>query len=295
MHVQAIQLVAADGYRLAASYFQPAVPNGLALVINSATGVPRRYYRAFAAYLAERGTVVLSYDYRGIGDSVDIQFDQPSLRIRDWGVKDFEAALRWLMVHSDHQHLAVVGHSIGGQLLGLTPVVSQLSTALTVASQIGYWRHWPGHFRRWQMKSILGWAMPAVVKGFGKLPGFAMGGVSLPAGIALEWARWCQHPAYFVDEQGLPLPTHFHRFRGRIRLYSIADDLFYAPPLAVVALAARFGAEQADVVFRQPSDWSLPGLGHFGFFRSSTPRHVWDEIANWLEQQTIANSQFMAA
>ncbi|MBB5017177.1 putative alpha/beta hydrolase [Chitinivorax tropicus] len=290
-----LTLEAADGYRLAASLFSPAKPNGLAIVINSATGAPRRYYQAFARYLSHRGATVLTFDYRGIGDSLDHRFDLAGLRIRDWGAHDFDAAVRWLLARVEHQHLAVIGHSIGGQLLGLSPAIAQCSAALTIASQIGYWRHWPGMLRQWQMRSIFRWAMPVVVKQFGKLPGFAMGGVSLPAGIALEWARWCQHPDYFVDEHNQPLPTYFHRFHGPIRLYSFGDDLFYAPPLAVTALAARFGPQQASVVFRQPADWQLAKLGHFGFFKSATPEHVWAETADWLESQTVARVHAHAA
>jgi len=40
-----------------------------AVLINSATAVPRKVYRGFAGYLAGRGCAVLTYDYRGTGDS----------------------------------------------------------------------------------------------------------------------------------------------------------------------------------------------------------------------------------
>ena len=40
------------------------------LLINSAMGVRRRFYRHLAGHLAEQGIGVLTYDYRGMGDSV---------------------------------------------------------------------------------------------------------------------------------------------------------------------------------------------------------------------------------
>src|SRR5271154_6018259 len=64
-----ITVPAADGYALAAKLFLPRGAKSHGLLINSATAVPRKFYRGFAGYLARRGCAVLTYDYRGIGDS----------------------------------------------------------------------------------------------------------------------------------------------------------------------------------------------------------------------------------
>ena len=55
-----------DGYELAATAFVPSRPLRAAVVLNSATAVPRRIYRGFATYLAQRDFAVLTYDYRGV-------------------------------------------------------------------------------------------------------------------------------------------------------------------------------------------------------------------------------------
>ena len=62
-----ITVPAMDGYPLAATLFLPRGAKRHAVLINSATAVPRRLYRGFAGYLAGRGCAVLTYDYRGIG------------------------------------------------------------------------------------------------------------------------------------------------------------------------------------------------------------------------------------
>jgi hypothetical protein len=61
-----------DGLRLAASIFEPeCMEDALATVlVASATGVKRHFYNKFATFLAENGFVVMSFDYRGIGDSL---------------------------------------------------------------------------------------------------------------------------------------------------------------------------------------------------------------------------------
>lgn len=276
-----------DGYRLAASRFEPEQPNGLSVLINSATGAPRHYYRYFADYLAQRGCLVLTYDYRGIGDSIDSNFDLSQLALRDWGAQDLYAALSWLQRYAPEQRIAGIGHSIGGQLVGLASNNHLLASLATLGSQIGYWRNWPTATKRLQMSLVTGLALPAAVKGFGKLPGFAMGGVSLPAGIALEWARWCQHRQYFVDEAGQPLTTYFDRFRGPARFYAIGDDHFYAPASAVRALSHRYTEADGEVVWRHPSHWGAASMGHFGFFRRQAPIAAWDEIGDWLIGKTL--------
>src|ERR1700716_2423675 len=64
-----ITFPAADGYLLGATLFLPRGAKRHAVLISSATAVPRKIYRGFAGYLARRGCAVLTYDYRGTGDS----------------------------------------------------------------------------------------------------------------------------------------------------------------------------------------------------------------------------------
>ena len=67
--VDDITLPAMDGYPLGATLFLPRGAKRHAVLINSATAVPRNIYRGFAGYLARRGYTALTYDYRGTGDS----------------------------------------------------------------------------------------------------------------------------------------------------------------------------------------------------------------------------------
>ena len=50
--VDDITLPAADGYALAATLYLPRGRQAAAVLINSATAVPRKIYRGFASYLA---------------------------------------------------------------------------------------------------------------------------------------------------------------------------------------------------------------------------------------------------
>lgn len=282
MQIEERRIEAPDGHPIAVTLFHPSVPAGLSVLIGSATGAPRRYYRTFASYLAARGCTVLSFDYRGIGDSIDPLLPGAALRFRDWGLQDMPAALDTLHRIAPGHPVVAIGHSAGGQMLGLLPNNHLLAAALTVGSQLGHWAYWPTASWRLGMRIVTALTLPLTVRTFGQLPGLFMGGVSLPAGIALEWARWCGHPHYYLDEDGAAHPTRFARMRGPVRLYAISDDHFYGPVSAVAALCRRFTPGSAELVIRRPSDWGLRKLGHFGFFRASMPRAAWDEVIEWL-------------
>lgn len=58
-----------DHFPLSVKIFEPEISNGKLLLINSATGVKQQIYFSFAKYLAEKGFTVITYDYRGIGES----------------------------------------------------------------------------------------------------------------------------------------------------------------------------------------------------------------------------------
>jgi predicted alpha/beta hydrolase len=60
--VQDTTIAARDGYALAATVFVPPGAPDRAVLINSATAVPRKIYRGFAGYLASQGFAVVTYE-----------------------------------------------------------------------------------------------------------------------------------------------------------------------------------------------------------------------------------------
>ena len=125
-----ITLTASDGYPIGAATFGSG--NRQVLVM-PATGVPQSYYAKFAAYLAERGFSVLTFDYRGIARSKNGDIRKMAARMRDWALLDAAAAF-----HHLSSDVRVVGHSFGGQALGLLPDLGRVRGALVVGSQSGY-------------------------------------------------------------------------------------------------------------------------------------------------------------
>jgi predicted alpha/beta hydrolase len=284
--IASVSIPTADGQRLAGTLVSPRQPNGISVQINGATGVARRYYETFAGFLAQRGFTVLTFDYRGIGGSLpDPAAAAP--RKLDWGRRDIPAAADFLAARTPGMRRAMVCHSFGGQMLGLMPQAGKIDAVLAIASQHGYWRNWS---RSHQIRLWLSWyiAFPLVVGLFGKLPGWWLGGQTLPGPVARDWRRWCCSPHYLVDDEGAPLRPHNDDVRAKLRLISFADDHDFGPKKGVDALTGFYPNAAIERLHVAPSDWGLRRIGHFGFFKRDMPMRRWGEQADWLLQAASA-------
>ena len=172
---------AADRYPLGATLFLPrSTKRTHAVLINSATAMPRKIYRGFAGYLARRGCAVLTYDYRGTGDSRQkamTGYNQLKSLVgfkasmSDWAA--WSHRRRGLDARAlQDLPLSYVGHSFGGQALGLLPNNTEVSRALFIAAQAGYWKLMasPERYRVYAMLNFVG--VP-LTKMFGYTPGWA--------------------------------------------------------------------------------------------------------------------------
>jgi predicted alpha/beta hydrolase len=276
MAMTVLTLKAADGYRLGATVFGNSSKS--AVLVMPATGVPQTYYAKFAAYLAEHGFKVLTFDYRGIGQSLSASIKDSPARMRDWALLDAPAALDFL--EKETRQLMVIGHSFGGQALGLLPRHERIAAALIVGSQSGYWRNWPLLGQAW-MWPVTHMVLPTIPRLLGYLPSSHFGfGEDLPAGVAIEWASWCRNPTYLVG--ALRAEDSYARFAAPIRAYAMSDDAF-APVAAVQALLDLYPASKSEIRRVHPRDVGAGRIGHFGFFRESFRDTLWREAAQWLE------------
>jgi predicted alpha/beta hydrolase len=272
-----LMLPARDGVRLAATLFEPATPNGEAILLNSGTGIPRQFYGAFASHLALRGFTVLTYDYRGIGGSEA----PPAATVEQWGAVDQASMIDHLARLRPGASLGLVGHSFGGQVLGLADNIADIDAALLICSQSGHWRHWPPGRRRLRMLALWWLLIPGLTAATGRFPGSWIGTANLPAGVARSWARWGRSSHYVCDARGRPLRPHNDAVRFAIRWLSFVDDPI-APFGAVEALRSYYPDASVERLHLAPADLGVDAIGHFGFFRKSMPRGPWDEAASWL-------------
>ena len=275
-----LRLAARDGFPLAATLHSPSASSGRAALIMPATGVPQEYYAKFADYLAARGFTALTFDYRGIGRSLEGDVRAVNARMRDWALLDGAAALSLLF--EKHSKVFLVGHSFGGQAFGLLPGAERAAAGFMVGSQSGYWKNWPALGRAW-LWPVTHVALPLLSELHGYFPSSRFGfGEDLPKGVAIEWARWCRNPTYLVGDLGVA--DLYARFAAPLRAYAIADDAL-APAGAVRKLLELYPSSRSELREVSPRELGERRIGHFGFFRERFRDTLWREAADWLEAQ----------
>ena len=281
MPTQDFQLKAVDGYALQATLYLPQSnePVSAGVVLNSATGVHRRFYARFATYLAEHcGYAVLTYDFRGIGGSRPRSFRDFNARLRDWPQLDMPAAIDWLKQEVNPPRLFLIGHSAGGNLIGLVPNLALVDATVLVAAQLGYWRLWPASIR-YAMAATWYFAVPVLSRLFGYVPGWLGAGQHWPRGIATELARWCRHPGYLFGDSSLDT-SRYAEFDAPMLALTFDDDP-HATRAASEHLLARFPRARITRRHYEPEDIGARRIGHFGFFRPYC-EPLWEECARWL-------------
>jgi predicted alpha/beta hydrolase len=281
---------AIDGYPLGATLFLPRGAKRQAVLINSAAAVPRKVYKGFAAYLARRGSVVLTYDYRGTGDSrpkaVSGDKQPKSLvgfkaSMSDWAALDVTAAVSWMRERYQARPLVYVGHSFGGQALGLIPNNSEVSRALLVASQAAAWRLMASP-ERYRVYAAMNYVLLPLTRIVGYAPGWAGLGMDLPKGVFEQWTNWVSSPRYLFDDAALTAVSNFPNFKGALRALCISDDPWATRP-AVELLCSGFTAAKPEIISITPADAGVAKIGHLGFFRPEHRDTLWRGAAEWLE------------
>ncbi|MGU3495510.1 alpha/beta fold hydrolase [Xanthobacteraceae bacterium A53D] len=252
------------------------------VIVNAATGVAARYYHRYARFLAAHGFEVLTYDYRGIGLSRPESLRGCGWRWRDWGEKDFDAALAFMRGRAPEAPLRVVGHSVGGFLPGLAAQAAHVDRMLTVGAQYA----WLGDYAPGQrLGLILKWhlAMPALTLACGYFPGRRLGWLEdLPAGVANEWSfRRPRFENSFPAAGRAAVVRRMAGVRADILAISVSDDEFGTVPAVRRTLDYYTGA-QRTLVRLAPADLGRDSIGHFSLFHDSHAAGFWLDTLLWL-------------
>jgi predicted alpha/beta hydrolase len=271
-------LVTADDIALGASLYQPKGEALGTVIVHGATATPSGFYRRFAEFLAHHGLRVLTYDYRGIGLSRPRSLRGFRASMSDWALRDADAAHALVRAEFPGQPVATVGHSFGGQLIGLSDAAHDVRGTLLIACQLGYYGHW-GALDRLKLGIVWRALVPTLTASFGYLPGRVGLGEDLPRGVAEEWARWCTSPEYLISDYP-EAKRRFARFDKPVLMYSFRDDEM-APRRAVDALLTCFEGAPIEHHDISPAAFGGTPIGHFGFFKSRFEHSLWLEAVRF--------------
>jgi len=289
-----LRLLTRDGFELDATWFEPAAPVRAVALMAPATGVPQRFYAAFAQWLSQRGFAVLTMDYRGMGSSAEA----PQASMRDWMLRDLPAGLVAVLARARQgmHRLPVVwlGHSLGGHALPLQARLHEVDAVLAVGAQLPAFRRWPSaHGRMGAWFFFKAW-LPLWVGLTGRLPGWTFGGgPALPGPAAMDWSHWGGLPDYYRSDPSMAEHLHASRWQGVAQLWCISDDWIFGPEPAVRALQRAFdGAPgRAELLHLHPQEVGARQLGHFGVFRRQHGERVWPLWLQRLEKAVPALHQ----
>lgn len=284
MGFQALTIATDDGVALAARAYEPDGRDGpprRAVLISPAMGVGQRFYEAFATWLAGQGVAVLTFDFRGMGDSAPARLRGFKASITTWATQDQPAVVRELVRRWPGVPYSYLGHSLGGQIFGMLDGHTHFDRMLTVASGNGHVALNAPQVRR--TAPLLWWVLaPVGIAVAGYFPGKRLGAVGdMPAGAMWQWRRWCLHPEYLGSE-GAHMRERYAQVRTPIRAVILEDDELVSPE-GIRRLYKLYS--QAPVQFESltPKALGLKRIGHFGVFQSHAKTVLWPRVLHWLE------------
>lgn len=280
-----INIIAGDGYCLGGRTFEPRGAHRGAVLVVPAMAVGQDFYAAFATWLANRGWQVLTFDFRGIGASAPKRLRGFQADILSWARLDCAAALTEARELACGRPLVWVGHSLGGQILAMTPGFENISAAVTVASGVGYWKENAYPLRRysWWLWHVIA---PLATALFDYFPGKRLRMVGdLPRGVMDQWSSWCRNPEYAVGVEGEALSERYRRVTLPLLSLSFTDDE-YMSARNVSVLHGFYENARRDMRRLSPQDAGRARVGHFGFFREESVQTLWPMALDWISSVT---------
>jgi len=262
----AVDITCCDDVTLSGRLYLPNNEPCAAVLIAPATGIKQGFYTRFATFLAEHSIVVLTFDNRGIGDSLKDDKVMRETLLQDWGQKDLPAALKYLQQHKKGLPVHLVGHSAGGQLAGLMPNAAELTTLITYGSSSGSLRNFTGTYK-YQAQFYMNVFIPVSNFLFGRTQSHWMGmGEPLPKGVGAQWRRWCNGQGYAETDFGESISEHSYAKLTQPALWIRATDDKIAPQANMQDIIRVYQNLQITEKIINPTEHGLTHLGHMHFF-----------------------------
>jgi predicted alpha/beta hydrolase len=279
-----ITIKARDGFNLSATIRRPLNDLKGVIQINSGTGIPQKVYSNLSAYLTDYGYATVTYDYRGIGDSKPENLKGFPAKMEDWGTLDMASVFDWIIENFPNERKIIIGHSMGGQLIGLMDNYHKIDKLILIASSTGYWR---------DMSSPFKWILPPLWFLFIPFTTFIYGyanakkirqGEDLPKEVALQWSKWCKDPRYFDEDfQKSKTNLFFDKLKISLKSIQITDDPI-ANEITANKLLKYYKNAIIEIEKISPEQMGVKKIGHTGFFSRHFKATLWQKLLMDIEK-----------
>lgn len=280
---EALSIICKDGYELAARFY-PAQGNTkqeMPVLICPATGIIKQFYHHFAGWLADQGFDVMVFDFRGIGESLHGPLKNSRASIVQWGQLDIPAAINALLTKTNTQQVYLLGHSAGGQLIGIMPNHSKVAKVIAVSGSTGHVKGLSGRTKILAPIMFKGiFPLARLTLGYGPTNAIGMG-ENLPKNVAREWAQFCSKPGYVINAIGKTVKEDFHpSIKVPVTVLWSSDDEI-ATYSNVKDLLRLYPNAKTNMIELKPSAFGHKNIGHMLMFKRSH-QNIWPVIANEL-------------
>jgi len=277
-----INIKCEDAFELSGTLYNPMIIKA-AIMIAPATGIKKQFYDPFAKFLSDNGYGVLTFENRGIGDSKGNSINGVNASLVNWGKLDMTAVLEKLKHVFPNVDYHLIGHSAGGQLVGLMKNAKELKTIFNYGSSSGSLKYSKYPFR---LKSSfwLNFYIPVSNFLFGHTKSQWVGmGEPLPKLVASEWSRWCNGKGYLKVDLDDSIKEHLYDELTLKSMWLHAEDDEIANYENVKDMIRVYSKITANIITLSPEKHGYKEIGHMKFF-SFKRKKLWDFALNWLKE-----------
>jgi predicted alpha/beta hydrolase len=174
--------------------------------------------------------------------------------------------------------LFFLGHSLGGQLIGVVPGSQAVRASLHITAGSGYYKF--NDRMPILVRALWFVYMPLFTPLFGYFPGKMLRAVGdLPRGVTWQWRRWCLHPDYLLSEERYR--AAYARFTAPVLSLSFEDD-----DINTKNGIDFIHSSYPNVIRRHihPRDVGQERIGHFGFFNERCREPLWHDALEWFHK-----------
>ncbi|TPX71549.1 hypothetical protein SpCBS45565_g01022 [Spizellomyces sp. 'palustris'] len=277
-----------DAFPIKATLFapqttQPSTSLPPAVLINSATGVPRGFYGNFAKYLASAHSCpVLIYDYRGHGDSIPKEGGLAALKDTHihihWATYDQPAATAHLHTLYPDRGIVIIGHSVGAHIAPLNPLKHLVTRYIFASSNNAFWGY--------HSRPFVTFAFPWMVEVLGAVAGYFPAKKiklcdNIPLGVGRDWARWTRCPEYCTTEPEVKDAYDAFKPESAIGI-AATDDHLCADRRAFDEWFALMPNAKVRFYYVEPKELGAEVVGHMGLFKKACKDGAWDAVARYI-------------
>jgi predicted alpha/beta hydrolase len=292
--VEEVEIRTTDGWSLRAGLCEPRVgagahPRGVAVLAHALMARRSEFHRAdggLAGFLAAKGWRVVSFDFRGHGESGPSAAQGGRYAYDDFVNGDLPAVVAFARSRARAKlPVVVVGHSLGGH----TSLVAQGTGAIEVDALVGFgaspWvRAFEPSSARWTAKRVIVAGMLVLARRVGRLPARALGRGSDDESRACieDIARFASAGWASADGRSDYLSA-IGRVRVPILQVASAGDKLECAPECAAALLDRSGSGAVrDLLRIEGRDDGGAAPGHMAMVTGAEVKRAWTQVEAWM-------------